>query len=488
MQLSLSIVEEKTFTEEQLNFIQHPGRESVVLSSTAGSGKTSVSIERMKFLLNSGVSPSRIIFFSFTKSATEELERRIERKDIKITTIHAFALGLLSRMGKFRKVADFYDFISWYKEDGKKYIPAHDSDAKNEFYETISSLYDDAEVISSEISAYKLQSADGIPCKLPDFYQQYREFLIKTKSRDFADMLIEVRDALKEDKWLRMFRDKYDYVFVDEYQDTSTIQMQILLALNAKYYYIIGDPNQSIYGYSGVNCNMIRQMLERRRTTVEKTLSVNFRSDIEIINNSNKFSTIKAIPDSTERGFVSERILYNVTSENKDEKTLVDVLNEYEEVAVLVRTNATIRKMEYELLKMKYPMKYFNYIKPKDIEDYAKGNIHQNLRKRLDSLKPFFGDRDVDIISFIEANKNSRKLITTIHKSKGREFDYCVVVNSLSPMLVEKIGLNKYFTQKKLARLTFDLSEVNDVESKNIHYVAITRCRHGLYFMLYDFD
>src|ERR1035438_5658295 len=95
----LDIFEEKkkdNFTEEQKRFIEHDIKgPSVILSATAGSGKTASAVQRMKYLLQKGVDPKRIIFFSFTKAATEELQHRIGNKDIKITTIHAFCMGFL---------------------------------------------------------------------------------------------------------------------------------------------------------------------------------------------------------------------------------------------------------------------------------------------------------------------------------------------------------------------------------------------------------
>lgn len=479
------------YTKEQKEFVEYEGKNSVVLASTAGSGKTFSVIQRLKELLKRGVDPTKIIFFSFTKAATEELQKRVGRDDVKITTIHAFALSILAKTGKFKKIVVFYDFIKWYKETFQPPKIAS-KEAKREFYELIGNLYDDMDYISSAISAYKLQMADGIKCPVPLYFMQYQEFLKKTKSRDFSDMLIEVRDLLKEDKWLKMFRNQYDYIFIDEYQDTSTIQLQILLSLNAKFYYLIGDRNQSIYGYSGASCRKIESLLKSRRATIEMSLSVNFRSDKSIIENSNRFSSLKAVPNSTEDGFVKRYIIFEIESskvagDKKANLDLVDVLDAHTEVVVLARTNAVIKNLEFELLKRKFPMRYFNYVSPTDFKEWQKGNIHPSLQDRLDEVKPYFNNSENELFTFIEQNKNSKKFITSIHKSKGREFDYCVVVNSLDPDLISQVGLDRALTPKQLARITFNPAEEFDVEPRNIHYVAVSRSRHGLYYMLYDF-
>jgi DNA helicase-2/ATP-dependent DNA helicase PcrA len=231
-QLSLlDVIEEEKYTEEQKEFVNYNGDLSIILAATAGAGKTYSCVQRLKELLKRGVDPSKIIFFSFTKAATEELQHRIGSSDIKITTIHAFCLGILAKVGKFKNIATFYDFIQWFQD---KYKPKHGatSEEKTFYYDTIGTLYEDADYLSSSIAAFKLQTADGVKSLVPSYISEYNKFLRESKSRDFSDMLIEVRDLLREDKWLKMFRGQYDYIFVDEYQDTSTIQLQIFLTLS----------------------------------------------------------------------------------------------------------------------------------------------------------------------------------------------------------------------------------------------------------------
>ena len=195
----LSEIDKQSYNPEQRKFVEFDGEESVILAATAGAGKTYSCVQRVKELLKRGIDPNKIIFFSFTKAATEELKGRVGNKDIKITTIHAFCYHILATTGKFKDIASFYDFIEWFKV---KYKPNHfaDKETKEFYYDTISTLYEDAEFISSSIASFKLQSADGIKSKLPPYISEYTRFLREKKSRDFSDMLIEVRDMFKEDK------------------------------------------------------------------------------------------------------------------------------------------------------------------------------------------------------------------------------------------------------------------------------------------------
>lgn len=466
-------IESQSNTDEQNTFIDYLGKKSVILAATAGSGKTYSCVHRLKSLLKRGVDPKRIIFFSFTKAATDELIKRIGNKDVKVTTIHAFCLSVLLRAGKKKDITSFFDFIDWYKTAYKpsNLSPKHDIE---EFYNIISEMYETADLISGQISAFKLQQADGIKSKLPNYFLEYQRYQKERKSRDFADMLIEVYEMFKEDKWLNMWKGKYDYIFIDEYQDTSTIQLKTLLALNAKHYYMIGDRNQCIYSYAGSNCNKLLELLKERREVEEMTLSVNFRSDTSIVDNSNNYSGLKAKANSTQAGVVEYEIMTDI-------EQLKDILDSNEEVAVLVRTNKVIKQMEQDLLEMKYPMRYFNFITPKDIDHFKKRDVSPMLKRKLNSLSKKFGSEQA-LIDFIEANKDKSKFITSIHKSKGREFETCVVVNSIAPEVLDDNGF--VLPKKEFKKVSFEYGD-DDVEEKNIHYVAVSRAKHSLYFMLY---
>ncbi len=235
--------------------------------------------------------------------------------------------------------------------------------------------------------------------------------------------------------------------------------------------------HNSIYGYSGANCRRLEGMIKERRKTSELSLSINFRSDQNIVENSNKFSSLKAVANSKEDGYVDTNLMLKL-----DE--LVEVLKFPEQVAVLVRTNDVIKKLERQLLKKQVPIKYFNFITPTDVKNFRKGEITDSLKNKMSKVKDYFASEE-DLISFIEQHQYSNKFITTIHKSKGREFDICVVVNSIAPELLEKNPNFSKLTKKQIASISFDPQDDDDVEPRNIHYVAVSRSKHKLYFMVY---
>jgi len=453
-----------SYTNEQASFIEHDGKESIILSACAGSGKTFSSVQKLKEIVKKGVDPNRIIFFSFTTAATDELKTRVRKSGINarekvsgkdqdgvtITTIHAFANSLLARMGKFKKISMFSEFLKWFK---KEYRPSpHASREKKESYDKlISEMYENSEQLSSAIGSFKLQVADNVKAPLPQFLNEYNKFLKETRSRDFSDILIEVRDLLRENKWSKRFKSDYDYVFIDEYQDTSTIQLQILLSLNAKSYYLMGDKNQSIFGYSGSNCDKLEKMISNRREVVEMNLTVNFRSDLAIVDYSNNYSVLKAVANSKEEGHVNTKIMTNI-----DE--LIELFKQKGEVVALVRTNAVIKQLEKEFLKRKIPMKYHNFITEDDVSKFKKNDVSPFLRGKLNNFKGHF-ENDAQLINFIETFKKSPKQIISIHKSKGREFDECVIINSISPEVLMERGIYDKIGKKRLKRISFTDSD-----------------------------
>lgn len=459
------------YTEEQLKFINFKGEDSLILSATAGSGKTHSTVGRLNRMIDDGIDPSRIIFFSFTNDAVNELKSRI-KSDVKITTIHSFTSSILGKMGLFKPVVTFYDFTNWYKEKYKP-SPKDPIKIKMEYAKTIDKFYEEGTGISASFSAYKLQLADNIRGLIkPQYYDAYTNFLKEMKARDFSDLLIDTEKYSKNPKYVRYFEGLYDYIFIDEYQDTSSLQMKILLRIKAKQYHLIGDKNQSIYGFSGANCDAIENLLKGGKTVIEMSLTKNFRSCKNIVELSNKYSGLVAYPHNMNDGYIHENLI--------DNEQLFNMMLDGEPLTVLVRTNRVIKSIERECLMKKIPMRYFNHITIDDVNKILDGKISTPIRRKIDELIPKYFKNINELINFIGENQNSNVFVTSIHKSKGREFPRCVIVNSIDPEM-----LNDYHDYGKYSYIT-DSGEV-DVEAKNIHYVAVTRPKEKLYFLAYEY-
>lgn len=457
------------YTGEQLTFINDKEDTSIILSATAGSGKTHSSVGRLNRMIADGIDPTRIIFFSFTNDAVNELRSRIQH-DVKITTIHSFTSSLLGKMGLYKPIVTFYGFTDWYKEKYKPH-PKDPIKIKLDYAKIVDRLYEEGSSISSGFAAFKLQNADGVKAVKPPLYDEYAAYIKETKSRDFSDMLIDTERYSRDPKYKKYFEGIYDYIFVDEYQDTSSLQMKILLAVKAKQYHLIGDKNQSIYGFSGANCEAIENLLMKTHKTVEMTLTKNFRSHKRIVENSNKYSSLTAIAHHTDDGYIHENLI--------DEQEMYLMLRDGSPLTVLARTNNVIKEIEKECFKKKIKMRYFNYISAADIEKINEGKINPSLKKRLETVAPYYGNTN-GLLKFIKENEASDVFVTSIHKSKGREFPRVIVINSVDPEMLDDTlyDIEDYSFLKNDGEI--------DIESRNVHYVAVTRPKEELYFLIYE--
>jgi len=431
---------------------------------------THSTVGRLNKMIDDGVDPSKIIFFSFTNDAVNELRSRVKH-DIKITTIHSFTTSVLGKLGLFKPIVTFFDFANWYRE---KFRPnAKDPlRIKQNYAQTVDKFYEEGGQISATFSAYKLQNADGVKVPKPPFYNEYAQFIKEVKGRDFSDMLIDTEKISKNPKYASFFEGMYDYVFVDEYQDTSTLQMKILLTIKAKQYHLIGDQNQSIYGFSGANCEEIENLLMSKYKVKELTLTKNFRSKRNIVENANKYSVIQAIPNSVEDGYVHGQLI--------DEDTMYEMAEDGKPLTILARTNRTIKAIEEYGLKNRIKMKYFNFISPQDIDNIRNGKINPSLKRKLEKVSPYHRNTQ-NLIQFIEENQDSDVFVTSIHKSKGREFERCVVINSIDP---ELLSTEEFLDLSEYSYIT-DSGDI-DIEARNVHYVAVTRPKSELYFLVYE--
>lgn len=462
------------YTNEQTEFINYSGTDSLILAATAGSGKTHSTVGRLNKLLKDGVDPKKMIFFSFTNDAVDELKSRVKNDDIKITTIHAFTYQMLAKLGKYKGVATFTEFIVWYSKNKRPKGKDTTKVLLEKFDNKIDTLWEEFQTISSKIAAFKLQQAENIKTVIPDYFMEYQEFLRLEKKRDFSDMLIEAEKLSHTQAWKDMYQGIYDYVFVDEYQDTSTIQMRVLLNLKAKQYHLIGDKNQAIYGFSGTSCAMVEKYLMDVHPVIRLSLSTNFRSKKNIVENANRYSKLKAVPSFGEDGIIGMEVL--------NEDTFWKMIKDDQPLAVLVRTNKIIKKLERFALLKKYKMQYSNYLSASDIEKIKKNEANASITKKVRDVLYMYGNKVNKLVDFIEENQNSNTFITTIHKSKGREYPRCVVVNSFDPEMLDSLPVKLSSKEKDFCTYIDGNGNLNQ-EALNIHYVAVTRPKDELYFL-----
>lgn len=375
---------------EAINFKEGP---CLVLAG-AGSGKTKVLTERIIKLIEDGVSPQNILAITFTNKAAKEMKDRISLKldnvanNIFVGTFHSFGLKIIREnfreLGFERNISiiDKEDMNSIIKKilkecnvDTKlvpiKYVINKISFAKNE------------NLTPEEYSKFMKGYVDETVIKV---FTKYISVLKSNNSVDFDDLLLLPLQLFKNNKTiLDKYQEHYKYILVDEYQDTNTVQYDLCKVLASKYknIFVVGDIDQSIYGWRGANYENILNFEKDYKEAHLVILEENYRSTKNILDAAN--SVVKHNVKRKEKKLIStkdlgEKIKYiRCYSEIDEAKEVVEEIKKlvlpgkkYSDIGILYRTNAQSRVIEEALLKENIPYKvvgsYYFYNR-KEIKD-----------------------------------------------------------------------------------------------------------------------
>ncbi len=274
------------FNPQQIQAISH-GEGPVLVISGAGSGKTGVITHRVARLLSSGVPPERILCLTFTRKASQEMAERIESltssesvKKCFIGTFHAWGLIFLKKHASiFFPTSSFtlYD-----DNDRREALVNVLKDARIDFSGNIHRSY--GEKIS--LAKNNLQQVDKSPEEIRAIYRLYDNFLTNRKACDFDDLLFIPYRILNSNTFLlEKYQNRYDYILVDEYQDTNRAQYALLqlIASVKPNIMAVGDDDQSIYSWRGAQIENILNFEKDFPDVTIIRLETNYRSSKNII-------------------------------------------------------------------------------------------------------------------------------------------------------------------------------------------------------------
>ncbi|MDO5028068.1 MAG: ATP-dependent helicase [Bacillota bacterium] len=277
-------------SDEQKRASQSLSGSSLVLG-TPGAGKTTMLLQRINNLIAKGVDPERILTISFSRAAARELEERFKAKNPDqerlphFHTIHAFSYIVLRDYGR-RKGIDYkllegdkslnkYKLLAkFYKQVHKTYISDEKLDKLINRIGYVKNMLLDPKTINSEIDCF-----DQIYCLYEGFKKKYKYI-------DFDDMLEEGLRILKDNSSIRnKYINMYDYVQVDEGQDTSKLQMEIVKILTKKKnnLFIVADDDQSIYSFRGADPRGLFSLEADYKDLKIYYMETNFRSTKNIV-------------------------------------------------------------------------------------------------------------------------------------------------------------------------------------------------------------
>lgn len=407
----------------------------------AGSGKTRVLTWRIAYLIEElGVYPGHILALTFTNKAAKEMQNRVEQRighstqGMWIGTFHAICVRMLRR--DVEAIGYSRDFVIYDPHDQKTLI--------KEVLKELRIHEDDLPVkrVVGEIGwakdrmmgpeRYKATfPGDDEKEELAEVYRRYQEKLKSNNAMDFDDLILKTLELLQHnpdicDSW----QDRFRYIHVDEYQDTNRAQYELirLLAQGHGNLCVVGDMDQSIYGWRGADIRNIRDFENDFKNAKVIKLEQNYRSTQRILEAANavidnnggrrkktlwtqnqegqKLFYYKAADDKEEARYVASRISRMTADGDED----------YRDFAVLYRTNAQSRVMEDGLRQAHIPykivggLKFYDRKEIKDIMAYLR--IIQNP---LDQIS--FG-RVVNVPGRHVGEKSVERLLA---ESTGRE-------------------------------------------------------------------
>lgn len=373
----------ENLNEEQLNAVKHIDGPMLILAG-AGSGKTKTLTSRLAYLIGEiGIDPANTLTLTFTNKAAGEMRERalklLKNKEIYpplLCTFHKF--GLLFLKFHIEKIGRKNNFVIIDTDDKKRIIRAIAKELKFDI---------SASMAASEISKYKnsLLSPSVIidKAQIPEYqkiaqiYQEYQKNIEDNNLVDFDDLLKLTYEILnQEDELRKEISKKYTYIMVDEYQDTNELQFKLLELLASEHnnLCVVGDDDQSIYGWRGANIRNILEFASIFSNTKTVKLETNYRSKKEILDaanlliehNSSRLGK-KLISHKGEGGSI--KIIHSIDESNESKsiateiKSLIEKGVNAKDIAVLYRINALSRSLEEGFTKEKLSYKLIGGIR-----------------------------------------------------------------------------------------------------------------------------
>ncbi|MBN7288620.1 MULTISPECIES: UvrD-helicase domain-containing protein [Campylobacter] len=454
----------------------------MLILAGAGSGKTKTITTRLAYLIGEvGIDPANTLTLTFTNKAANEMRTR--------------ALAMLSQSGKtctpllctFHKFGLLFLKFHIDRLGRKNNFIIIDTDDKKRIIKSFESPISTA-ILSSEISNYKNsllsveevyknanfltneKGKENFYQKAAAIYDKYEEYLRANNLVDFDDLLVLTYKILDENENLaREISNRYRYIMVDEYQDTNDLQYKLLrkLCLTHENICVVGDDDQSIYGWRGAKIENILNFKDQFKDTKIIRLEQNYRSTTPILKAANELidhnrnrlgkkllsvkgegegvNLLESLDESVEAGKIAKSI-----------KELLEKGAQAKDIAILYRINALSRSLEDGLTKERIPykmvggVKFYERAEVKDVISYLRLIINQNddfsLKRIINRPKRGLGKVSLD------------KLEKMAYEGKTSMFDAILNIDDKDEAFSKKI-------KTALVEFTQILKELQETDS-----------------------
>ena len=381
--------------EPQREAVYHTDGPLLILAG-AGSGKTRVLTHRIAYLIGErGVNPWNILAITFTNKAAEEMRQRVDNlvgfgaESVWVSTFHSACVRILRR---FIDRLGYENHFTIYDTDDQKTLIKEvcrkvDVDTKVFKERSLLSAISSAKNEMILPDEFELNAGgDFAKMKIAKVYREYEAQMRANNALDFDDLLVKTVQLLQtQPDVLESYQERFRYIMVDEYQDTNTVQFQLVSLLAGKYknLCVVGDDDQSIYKFRGANIRNILDFEHEFPDAKVIKLEQNYRSTGNILNAAN--SVIANNRGRKEKSLWTEngegeliRLRQFDTAFDEadfigeDIKSAVRQGGSYNDSAVLYRTNAQSRLLEEKFIAMNIPYKIVggvNFYARREIKD-----------------------------------------------------------------------------------------------------------------------
>lgn len=417
----------------------------VCILAGAGSGKTRVITHRIAHLVkNKGVRPEHILGVTFTNKAAREMRERVEHllpalgNLVLLGTFHGMAARFLRSYGELVRVPR--DFLIYDEDDAirliKKIIKERYVLSKEEIAHEVKLVLKRREAPLEIQNTAKSERIDSI-------LEIYQERLLKTGAVDFSGLLVKFLELLEHEEGARILCSRARHIVVDEYQDINAVQARIvhILARSAESVAIVGDDDQSIYGWRGASAHYMQHFLTSFNNARLFRLEDNYRSTKQILDGANGLiAHNKERLGKNLRSILGEGPEVRVRQHYRDSQEAQIVIEQclrlFEqygsqfEIAVLMRTNAQSRPLEEALHRARMPyrmvggMRFYDRKEIKDILAALRIVLHQHsdvdMMRLLNAMPLGIGKKTQDALS-IYAGTNNLSVFETMYDNEHQE-------------------------------------------------------------------
>ena len=470
-----------TLNDRQCEAVKHT-EGPLLITAGAGSGKTKVLPCRIAHLLELGVAPYRILAITFTNKAAKEMKERVtnlvgaQADSIWLSTFHSFCAKLLrfevdGFHGYTRNftIYDSSDQLVLVKDCLKKLNLDDKQFTPRSVLGTISS----AKNVLMDAKAFAAKASDFYEQKVADVYALYQEKLRENNAVDFDDLLFLAVRLLQENEEVReKYQSRFQYILVDEYQDTNHAQYALTKILAARWRNIcvVGDADQSIYAWRGADIRNIIDFTRDYPDAASIKLEQNYRSTKTILHAANAvIDNNESRPKKTlwtENPTGNKIIHYQAQTEHDEADYIAGVIynrheishEPYGDMAILFRTNAQSRVLEEKLMR---------YAIPYTMVGGTKFYDRKEIKDVLAYLRLLYNPEDsLSLTRIINVPKRNIGATTMEHVAAYAEAQGISLFEALSSTDEIPVTKRARASLENFAAMIFDL--LNDIEGKDV--------------------